>query len=47
MQRDSDEYGGMKSGPSAAGRKAADDDVSLEKLLEQELLWVRFCLRRM
>lgn len=29
----------MKSGPDKADREALADDVSLEELLEQELLW--------
>lgn len=39
MQRDYGEQRGLHSGPNEASRLERADDVSLEKLLEQELSW--------
>lgn len=39
VQGDYDEYRGMKAGSDEASREVSADGVSLEELLEQELLW--------
>lgn len=39
MQRDHDEYRGVHSGLNWASGEVGSEEVSLEKSLEQELLW--------